>query len=75
MRNLYRQFQRLLPNDPEQYVKVIAQDDNGTSIVELPSGQRFRVDGTSIPAGSHAFVQGGRIVGEAPSLPYYSATV
>lgn len=74
MRNLFNQFQRLLPSDPEQYVQVLGHD-SGTSIVELPSGQRFRVLGTSVAPGSHAFVQGGRIVGEAPSLPYYSATV
>ena len=75
MKNLFREFQRLLPDDPEQYVEVVVVDTNGTSIVELPTGERFRVEGDSVAAGANAFIQGGRIIGEAPSLPYYSATV
>ena len=75
MRNLYTEFLKLVPSDPQQYVEVLTHNADGTSTVALPSGEQFLVQGQGVSVSAHAFVQGGRIVGEAPSLPYYSATV
>jgi len=73
--NLYAEFLALLPDDPTLYVEVMAHNADGTSTVEVPSGEQFRVRGTSVPVAGFAYVQAGRIISAAPALPYHDETV
>jgi len=73
--NLFAEFLALLPDDPVQYVKILTHEADGTSIVELPSGEQFRVRGTSVPPDAHAYIQAGRILDAAPDLPVHYETV
>lgn len=73
--NLYAEFLALLPDDPTLYVEVIAHHGDGTSTVEVPSGEQFRVRGTSVAVAGFAYVQGGRIQSAAPTLPYHDEFV
>lgn len=68
MGNLYTQFRKLLPSDPLLVGTVTAHDSDGYSLVELPGGGGLRVQGQGVAVGSKAFVQGGRVVAEAPAL-------
>ena len=56
-------------------VSVLAVHAYGTSTVQAPTGAPYTVQGTSVPAGSRAQVQGGRIVGASPALSYYEVEV
>lgn len=75
MRNLWRQFQQLLPSERRLYVEVVQVRGDGTSIVRTGDGRQFRAKGDGIPVGSHAFVVGDRIDGPAPDLPTTQETV
>jgi hypothetical protein len=65
--NEYRRFRAILPGDPTYLAEVISTS-GGTSLVELLTGDRIRVQGTSSP-GQMVYVNVGRIIGQAPSLP------
>ncbi|CCK75996.1 hypothetical protein OLEAN_C18200 [Oleispira antarctica RB-8] len=54
---------------------VLTVNRYGTSIVTLRSGQSLRVRGDGVAASSKALIQGGRIIGAAPSLPIQSIGV
>lgn len=75
MRNLYQAFQNLLPRDRLQAGTVIDHNADGTSTVTLPDGGLLRVTGQSVAVGKKAFIQSGRIQGEAPDLPLTEITV
>lgn len=75
MRNLYQQFRALIPTDALLIGTVQQQHGDGTSTIELPAGDTIRVTGTSVLPGGRAFVQSGRIQGEAPELPLYQVTI
>ncbi|AXQ27582.1 hypothetical protein D0B54_02350 [Solimonas sp. K1W22B-7] len=73
--NIWKQFQQLLPSDPQLVGEVLRHNADGSSSVELPGAQVIRVQGQSVAAGLRAFVQGGRIQGEAPDLPTYELPI
>lgn len=73
--NVWTQFKKLLPSQALLTGEVIAHNADGTSTVELPDGSLIRALGTGVAIGSNAFVRGGEIVGAAPKLPIYDATV
>ena len=73
--NLFKRFQALIPSDPLMIVEVKGISGDGTSTVETPTGAQFRVRGDSVTIGNKAFVQGGRITDEAPSLPLFNETI
>lgn len=75
MKNLARQFADLLPKQPLLVGTVTAHNADGTSTVTLPAGGTLRVQGQSVAVNSSAFVQGGRIQGEAPSLTLYEIAI
>lgn len=75
MPNLWRRFQALLPSDPLHYAEMIAHNADGTSTVESPAGKQYRVRGQDVAVGDHAYIQSGRILEEAPSLPFHDETV
>jgi hypothetical protein len=67
--NLYRVLRELLP-EPALMVATVAavNTSQGTSTVSFPGGGLQRVRGTSVAAGSLAFVRDGVIEGAAPAL-------
>lgn len=70
MRNIWRQFEDILPSQRKLYTEVVqVRASEGTSIVRTGEGRQFRVKGTGIPAGSFAYVIGDKIDGPAPALP------
>lgn len=73
--NLFKRFQALIPDDPLMIVEVKNNNGDGTSTVETPTGAQFRVRGDSVAVGNMAFVQGGRITDQAPSLPLFNETI
>jgi hypothetical protein len=68
MRNAWRDFRGLLPTSPLYVVEVTAHNADGTSTVELPSGDEFTVRGQAVDVGDFAFVRDGAIEGEAPAV-------
>lgn len=73
--NLFAQFRRLLPSDPVQYVTVQLHHPDGSSTVQTPAGALLRVRGTDVAVGEHAYIQAGRIIEQAPSLPVFMEEV
>ena len=73
--NVWKQFEALLPADPLLVGEVLAHNADGTSSVELPGNQVIRVHGQSVAVNARAFVQTGRVQGEAPNLPTYSIAI
>jgi hypothetical protein len=67
--NLYRALRDLLPDAPLQVATVTAvHTATGDSTVTWPGGDQQRVRGTSVAAGSNAFVRNGVVEGAAPDL-------
>jgi len=73
--NDYRRFVQLLPDTPLVSAEVLSHNGDGTSTVQTPDGATFRARGQGVAVGSNAFVRGGDVVGDAPTLPGVSATV
>ena len=73
--NLYRRLLDVLPADPLLIGEVTAHNADGTSTVELPSGDTVRVRGQGVAIGDNAFVQAGQVQGEAPDLPVVSVEI
>lgn len=68
--NLFRALRDLLPDAPLQVATVSAvHSSTGDSTITWPGGDQQRVRGTSVAAGSNAFVRNGVIEGAAPDLP------
>lgn len=66
-------FQRLLGltnTGPRTVATVIAINPDGTSTVQLMSGLQIGVLGTNVVAGNKAYIESGRIIGQAATLPY-----
>ena len=75
MSNPWVKFGALNAPGAKAVVTVTTVNNDGTSIVTLRSGQSLRVQGDSVAANSKALIQGGRIIGTAPSLPVQSVIV
>lgn len=73
--NLYRRLLEIIPADPLLIGEVTAHNADGTSTVELPSGDTLRVRGQGVSVGNNAFVQTGQVQGEAPDLPVVSVEI
>ena len=65
--NLFKRFERLLPQNPLRVADVIAVDGT-TVLVEEVGGVRFQVRGTAT-VGSRVYVRNQVIEGPAPDLP------
>ena len=69
MSQLWKKFLDLLPGNPLLVGTVQSHNADGTSTVVLPDGATsLRVRGQSVAVNGVAFIQGGEIVGDAPSL-------
>ncbi|EIL99149.1 hypothetical protein UUA_09086 [Rhodanobacter thiooxydans LCS2] len=54
---------------------MAAINTDGTSSLTTPEGGTLRAIGTSVGVGANVYVQLGRILGPAPTLPTYNLTV
>lgn len=75
MANIWKEFQGLLPKNPITVATVLSHNADGTSSVETPEGNLLRVLGTDVGVGLKTFIQGGRVIGEAPNLAAYTLEV
>lgn len=75
MANLWRKFKTLLEESPLEVVTVQAINTDGTSKCTTYTGGVVIVNGDSVAVGNQAFIQGGQIIREAPSLTYYEIEV
>ena len=69
--NPWARFRALLPTQVRFRAEVISIDTvRGTSYVELSTGDRITVSGTSAAAGAQVMVTEGAITATLPSLPF-----
>ena len=69
--NPWARFRALLPTQVRYRAEVISIDTvRGTSYVELSTGDRITVSGTSAVAGAQVMVTDGAITATLPSLPF-----
>jgi len=73
--NAYARLRALLPGKPLWVGEVLSHNDDGTSTIELPGGVTIRAQGQIVAIGDRAFVEGSRVTGEAPDLPFFSTAV
>jgi hypothetical protein len=73
--NPWVKFGALTAPGAKAVVTVAAVNNDGTSIVMLRSGQALRVQGDSVGVNNKALIQGGKIIGAAPSLPTHSVSI
>jgi hypothetical protein len=67
MSNPWKVFESLLPDTPMDVGQVLSHAA-GNSRVQLPTGDIITARGTSVAAGSMAYIRSGEVVGEAPGL-------
>lgn len=67
--DLWRRFQGLGPSQTTLVATVTAHNPDGTSTLETPEGYSMRAKGRDVDVGRVAYVQDGRVLGEAASLP------
>ena len=69
--NPWARFRALLPSQVRYRATVVSVDTvRGTSYVELSSGDRITVTGTSAAAGAQVMIVDGVSVATLPSLPF-----
>jgi hypothetical protein len=66
--SLFSRFQSLIPNKPIRIAEIVSDYGNNAVKVEHTGGGFERVIGAGV-IGAKVYVQGGRIIGDAPSLP------
>jgi hypothetical protein len=67
MRNVYERFHSL-SGRLSRTVGLCVESELGAAIIEFPSSAKVKVKGAGI-VGQRYFIEGDRIVGEAPDLP------
>lgn len=70
MTNTYRRLRSLTQNQGRTVATVISHNADGTSTVQLMSGAYITVLGQDVAEASKAYIEGGRIVGQAADLLY-----
>lgn len=70
MNNSYRRLIGLTQSQPRTVATVTSHNTDGTSTVQLLGGAYITVLGQDVAVSSKAYVEGGRIVGQAADLTY-----
>ncbi|WP_417705309.1 hypothetical protein [Rheinheimera aquimaris] len=70
MNNSYRRLRTLTQSQPRTVATVTSHNPDGTSTVQLNSGAYITVLGQDVDVSSKAYIEGGRIVGQAADLPF-----
>lgn len=73
--NLWEKFKGIIPDSPRLVVTVSLHNSDGTSTVTTASGGTMRVLGTTVLAGGKAYVQGGVLLGAAPSVQHFDIEI
>ena len=73
--NLWASLKRVDTEAPLLVATVIALNADGTSTVQFPDGSQTRVQGQGVAVNDKAFIQAGRIEGEAPNLAVVNVQV
>ncbi len=74
MSNALSRLSAILANPRRIIVEVVQVHSNGTTTVRHADGSETTVLGSDVVA-SHAYMENGKIIGEAPDLPYYEIEV
>ena len=69
--NAFLRFRRLLPQRTRYTATIDAVNSDGTSTATTRDGGKVRLIGDTLTAGTKAWIEDGRIVGEAPALQEY----
>lgn len=69
--NAFLKFRQLLPQKTRFTITITTVNSDGTSAGVTRDGGKVKVLGDSVGVGLKAWVEDGRIVGEAPSLTEY----
>lgn len=75
MANLWSAFLELLPKTDITTGVVNIVHADGSSTITDPMGNILRVQGDTVAVGVNCYVQGGRIIAEAPALVGYGVEV
>lgn len=76
MANIWARFKKLIADPPVMIGTVTLLNADGSTTVTMLGNGVVKVLGQPVPTvGKTVFVQGHEIIGEAPSLPAYSADV
>ena len=67
-RNPWKKFKALLQGKGRTVVTIISNNGDGTSTVQLRSGEQIKVTGESVSAGKKVIITDGRIYYEVPDL-------
>ena len=70
MSNSYRRLRTLTQNQPRTVATVTSHNADGTSTVQLMSGAFITVLGQDVAVSDKAYIEGGRIIGQAANLSY-----
>jgi hypothetical protein len=70
MSNSYRRLRNLTQAQPRTIATVASHNVDGTSTVQLMSGAYITVLGQDVAISSKAYIEAGRVVGQAADLPY-----
>ena len=73
--NEARQFRDLIDDDPILTGTIQAFNADGTSDVLMTGGGTIKALGQSVPVNDLAFIQQGRVIGQAVNLPAFNLTV
>ena len=66
--SLWGQFQGLLPSSRPIIGTVVSQNSDGTSTILSLDGQTIKARGQDVPVGLRAYVEGGRVLSQVPTL-------
>lgn len=75
MSNSYRRLRTLTQNQPRTVATVTSHHPDGTSTVQLNSGAYITVLGQDVEVSNKAYIEGGRIIGQAADLPFVEIEV
>lgn len=75
MSNSYRRLRTLTQTQPRTVATVTSHNPDGTSTVQLMGGAYITVLGQDVAVSSKAYIEGGRVVGQAADLPYIEIVI
>lgn len=70
MNNSYKMLRNLTQGPVRTVATVSSHNADGTSTVQLSSGAFINVLGQDVPVNDKAYIEGGRVIGQAANLPY-----
>ena len=73
--NNFRRFKNLTTSNVRTVATIISHNADGTSTVELMNGASITVLGQSVAVGFKAYVESGRVIGQAADLTYMEVEI